>query len=81
MIQDSLEISLIIGTLELGHSLAPLTCLLAPLTHSLSPHYSLRSRATAFVRSLVPELVGLLNIFVQFSMCLESQWNDYEIDA
>ena len=55
----------------------PLIHLLAPLTHSLAPHCSLRSRAAAFVRSLV----GQWNIFVQFSMCPESQWNDYEIDA
>ena len=31
--------------------------------------------------ALAPELVGQWNIFVQFLMCPESQWNDYEINA
>ena len=55
----------------------PLTRLLAPLTHSLS------ERAAAFIcslaRSLAPELMGQWYIFVRFSMCPESQRNDYEI--
>ena len=40
-----------------------------------------RSLARSLAHSLAPELVGQWNIFVQFSMCPESQWNDYEIDA
>ena len=41
----------------------------------------LRSFARLLAQSLAPALVGQWNIFVQFSMCPESQWNDYEIDA
>ena len=49
-----------------------------PLTRSLAPHCSLRSRAPlrSLVRSpthsLAPELVGKWNIFVPFSKCAES---------
>ena len=61
----------------------PLTRLLAPLIHLLAPHCSLRSHATAFVRSLThpfaPEHVGHWNIVCP--MCPQSQWNDYEINA
>ena len=46
-----------------------------PFAHSLAPLTRL------LAHSLAPELVGQWNIFVQFSMCLESQRNDYEINA
>ena len=36
----------------------------------------LRSFARSLAHSLAPELVGQWNVFVQFSMCPESQWND-----
>ena len=41
----------------------------------------LRSFARSLAHSLAPELVGQWNIFVQNSVCPESQWNDNEIDA
>ena len=41
----------------------------------------LRSFARSLAHSLAPELMGQWNIFVQFSMCPKSQWNDYEIDT
>ena len=41
----------------------------------------LRSFARLLAQSLAPALVGQWNIFVQFSMGPESQWNDHEIDA
>ena len=41
----------------------------------------LRSFARLLAQSLAPALVGEWNIFVQFSMGPESQWNDHEIDA
>ena len=56
----------------------PLARSLAPLTRSLAPHCSLRSRAPlrslvrSLAHSLAPELVGQWNIFVQFSRCPES---------
>ena len=40
-----------------------------------------RSFARSLAHSLAPELVGQWNIFVQNSVCPESQWNDNEIDA
>ena len=42
------------STQSTGPSTRPLACSLAPHTHSLSPHYSLRSRAP--LRSLVSSL-------------------------
>ena len=56
-----------VSTRPLAH---PLARSLAPLTRSLAPHCSLRSRAP--LRSPTPELVGQWNIFVQFSKCVES---------
>ena len=51
-----------------------------PLTHLLRTARFARTPLRSFVRSLAhsldPELVGQWNVFVQFSMCPESQWND-----
>ena len=41
----------------------------------------LRLFARSLAHSFAPELVGQSNNFDQFSMCPESQWNDYEIDT
>ena len=54
--------------------------------HVLSTHCALlevfvRSLARSLAHSLALELVGQWKIFVQFSICPESQCNDYEIDA
>ena len=62
--------SLKIETLVLSHSLARS---LASLTHYLAPNCLLWSRALLrlFARSFAPELMGQLNMQVQFSGCSE----------
>ena len=51
-----------IDALSIGPFAPPFACLLAPLTHSLAPHCSLRSRAPlrSFVRSLAHSLTPAL---------------------